>query len=159
MALEKQANTFSRHSKTQLLAHFVWTTDRRMSWINEDIEKPLLDYIVGVCRRLGCFVEAIGAMDDHVRLLVCLGPEITIADLMRRVKGASSHYVHTQLGRAEFGWQRGYAVFGVSPQHRHKVAAYVRDQRIRHARGKLWHGAESYEPDTPPAHESAAAAD
>jgi putative transposase len=132
----------------RLLAHFVWSTTGREPWIEERIEARLHAFIVGVCRREGCYVAAIGGTDDHIHLLCYLNHDITVAALMNRVKGASSRFATASLGVVGFDWQRGYAVFGVSPHDKDQVSAYVLDQRERHASRNLWPGAEKLAADT-----------
>ena len=148
-------NVYSRHSKVQLLVHFVWSTTQRMPWISEDQEPRLHAYIVGICQKLGCSVAAVGGTDDHVHLLIYLNHEITIAELMNRVKGASSHFAKTVLEISDFEWQRGYAVFGVSPHDKAMVINYILQQRARHATNDLWLSAETIDaPNVPKPSES-----
>jgi putative transposase len=72
---------------------------------------------------------AFGAAPDHVHVLVQLPVVVTIADIMQRLKGATSRVFRRELPG---GWQAGYWVESVSPQEAETVARYVRRQRVHH---------------------------
>jgi putative transposase len=133
----------SSHVKNRGMLHFVWTTDKRMPWIRPEIEESVHRYIQSVAQKDGCEVLAIGGMPDHIHLLVCLSTTVSIARLMQHIKGGSSYLIQKDLLPGSFfQWQAGYALFGVSPSHRTRVAAYIRDQKRHHQEGTLWEGAE-----------------
>ena len=149
LVLEQKKLVVSSHSISGLLAHFVWATKGRLPFITPAIERRVYRYIAGICRRNGCSLVALGGTENHVHLLVYLGAQITQADLVNEVKGASSRFASELLGtEGVFAWQRGYAVFGVSPQHKERVQRYIQKQKEHHDSGELWPGVESFdEPD------------
>ena len=132
------------HNRIHLAAHFVWTTQDRLPLITPSVERSLYRYISAVCRRDGCVVHAIGGMPDHVHLLLGMAHDITISQLMQHVKGGSARFINeTYAPETPFHWQRGYGVFGVSPNDLSRVTAYIRHQKQHHTDGGiLWHGAE-----------------
>jgi len=114
-----------------------------LPWITAEAEPRLHAYIVGVFKKHGCYVVAIGGAEDHVHVLFYLGHEAAIGPLLQQVKGSSSRFARAELGLEEFQWQRGYAAFGVSPSHSDRVTEYVRNQHRHHAQHDLWPAAET----------------
>jgi putative transposase len=78
---------------------------------------------------------AIGNAADHVHVVLSLHPSMPIAEVVRTIKGGSSHF----LNRADrpFAWQNGYWARSMDGDSLARVCDYVRDQRARHARGAL----------------------
>ncbi len=72
-------------------------------------------------------------MADHVHLLVGLGRETSIAELVRLVKSNSSRWVHDTFPvHRDFAWQHGYGAFSVSRSHRDPVTHYIDTQAEHH---------------------------
>jgi REP element-mobilizing transposase RayT len=79
---------------------------------------------------MGCTVLAISRMPDHVHLLVKLPPTVTIARLIKQVKGVSSHFVNETLQPGFlFRWQGRYGAFSISRWDVGRIAGYVRRQK------------------------------
>ena len=111
--------------------------------MTEGVERDLYKYIEAVCDDDHCKVLALGGMPDHVHLLVLLSNTVTIADLMRHVKGGSSRFVPKRLTPGSwFAWQGSYGAFSVSPAYIPKVVAYIQDQKQHHTDGTLYPNAE-----------------
>ena len=122
------AQTFS-----QILLHIVFSTKERHPFITPHIRPRLYDYIGGIIRQQRGVLYAIGGMPDHVHLLIRWRPDESVSDLMRRVKGASSHWIHeTYPELAAFAWQAGYAAFSVSKSSENAVKAYIANQEEHH---------------------------
>ena len=113
--------------------HLVWTTRDREPLIQPDIEKRLYAYIVYKAAELGVYVYAINGCSDHVHLIVSIPPKLAVADVVKRLKGASSHDMGVQS--VPFDWQRGYGVLTVGEKHRMIAQAYVEGQKNHHAAG------------------------
>ena len=83
-------------------------------------------------------VLAIGGVADHVHLLVRLHPAVAVSDLVKRVKGSSSHLVTQRLQPGEFfKWQGAYGAFTVSKAEAQKVIDYISNQEEHHREGTL----------------------
>ena len=138
-------------NKIVAFVHFVWATWDRTEIITPDIERPLYRYIDKVCRDHKCDVLAVGGMPDHVHLLVTFPGTLTFGDLMRDVKGGSSRFVTEELKHGEwFEWQGSYGAFTVSPAHKNKVMAYIRNQKQHHGDDTVWPEAEVSDTDPRP---------
>ena len=118
---------------SNLLLHIVFSTKHRDPFIDEALEPRLYDYLGGVIRGQRGILYEIGGMPDHLHLLVRWRPDASISDLMRRLKGNSSKWIHeTFPERRAFAWQEGYSVFSVSQRLVDKASQYIRNQKEHH---------------------------
>ena len=112
--------------------HLVWATKNREPWITPDIEPRLYAYIVHKAAELGVFVYAINGWTDHTHLIVAIPPHVSVAELVKHLKGASSHDLNQQGLAAHFGWQRGYGVLTLGQRQKPDAEAYVSNQKEHH---------------------------
>ena len=132
-----------------IFLHFVWATRDRLPFVTPEIERRLYRMMEAKVRELGCRVVAINGMPDHVHLLVQMSTTITPADLMQKVKGASSGFARNVLRQGEaFSWQHGYGVFSVGQKGVPRVVAYIANQKQHHADNDVWDNWENI-PITP----------
>ena len=110
--------------------HLVWATKNRESFIAPDIEDRLYAYLEKKAREIGVTVFALNGMPDHVHLIVSIPPKLSISQVVKRLKGASSHDLN-QVGIG-FTWQRGYGVLTLGERQRPIAEAYVRNQKKHH---------------------------
>jgi putative transposase len=125
-----------RSTFTQMYAHCVWATWDREPFITPEIQPTLYAAIVHQCKSLKCTVIAIGGIADHVHLLIGFPPTISISELIKQVKGSSSHLI-THTTNAPFKWQGAYAAFTVSHNDLDTIANYIRNQPIHHQQKSL----------------------
>jgi REP element-mobilizing transposase RayT len=118
---------------SELYLHVVWCTWRRKPFITFHIRQPIYGAIAHQCATVGADVIAIGGMEDHVHVFVRLPVTISVAEFVRRIKGASAHLVTQVIRPSEpFKWQGGYSAFTVSPRHVNAVRRYVLNQEEHH---------------------------
>ena len=122
-------------SLISLHLHVIFSTKHREPHITADLAPRLYGYVGGVARETGSVLLAAGGMPDHIHLLVSLGREVCVADLVRDVKANSSRWVHEAFpDRSRFAWQAGYGAFAVSVSMVPKVRAYIANQERHHRR-------------------------
>ena len=122
-----------RRDKLALYVHLVWATWDRLPNITAEIERRLHRNIESLAQEMGCTVLAINGMPEHVHLLVKLPPTVSIARLVKQVKGVSSHFVNQTLQPGFlFRWQGRYGAFSVSRWDVDRIAGYVRRQKEHH---------------------------
>jgi putative transposase len=115
--------------------HLVWATKNRTDLIRPELETHLYQYLVNKAAELGVRVYAINGWYDHVHLVVAVPPKHSIAAVVKRLKGSSSHYLNqSRLAADEFAWQRGYGVFTLGESQCARAVAYVRRQKEHHGR-------------------------
>lgn len=113
--------------------HFVWATKNREPLIDAKLEKRLFPYLVKKAGELGVNVYAINGWTDHVHLVVSIPPKWSIADVVKRLKGASAHYLNnTSECEKRFVWQRGYGVLTLGERQRAAAEEYVNNQKEHH---------------------------
>jgi putative transposase len=132
-----------RRNKLALYYHLVWATWDRLPMIALDIERRLYRNIESQVREMKGTVLALNGDSMHVHLVVSLPTMIAIADLVKQVKGVSSHFVNRSVRpEREFKWQGGYAAFTVSRWNLPRVISYVNRQKEHHSADDLWYELE-----------------
>jgi REP element-mobilizing transposase RayT len=125
-----------RRSYNCVHVHFVWGTWDRLPLITPEAEPRLYAAILAKCRELKCPVLALGGVEDHVHLLVRLHPSVSPAQLMRDVKGSSSHLIsHEITPGGFFEWQGSYDAFAVEEDRLPTRVNYIRRQKEHHRDG------------------------
>lgn len=72
-------------------------------------------------------------MPDHVHVLFLQNPQKSISDLIKQIKGSSSHFMNREeLILEKFAWQTGYASFSVSESQLAVVYNYIKNQKQHH---------------------------
>jgi putative transposase len=119
----------------RLYYHLIWPTKHRERLLSEAVELRLYPYLVSKAAENGVYVYAINGWYDHIHMVVAIPPKHAVADIVKRLKGASSHYLNNDARLLEnFAWQRGYGALSVGERQRAIAEAYVRNQKQHHAR-------------------------
>jgi len=120
-------------SFTKLWIHVIWATKNRQELIDYSIDKKLYDFIHEELIHLGCPVRIINGMPDHVHVLFLQNPQKTISDIVKQIKGSSSHFINRgEFILEKFAWQTGYAAFSVSESQLDTVYHYIKNQKKHH---------------------------
>ncbi|MNP95764.1 Transposase IS200 like protein [compost metagenome] len=120
-------------SFTKLWIHAIWATKNRQELIDFSIEKNLYDFIRQELIELGCPVRIINGMPDHVHVLFLQNPQKTITDIVKQIKGSSSHFINRgEFILEKFAWQTGFGAFSVSESQLNAVYNYIKNQKQHH---------------------------
>ena len=123
------------HSFNKIWIHAIWATKERTPLIATEIEKQVYNFMRSQFVESGCPVRIINGMPDHVHCLFLLNPQKAIADIVKQVKGSTSHFINEQdLMKEKFAWQTGYAAYSVSESVLEKVFEYIKNQKQHHAK-------------------------
>lgn len=123
------------HSFNKIWIHAIWSTNERLPLIHKTVETKIHQFIAEEFRMIGCPVTIINGMPDHIHCLFLLNPQKSIAEVIKQIKGASSHFINQKNLIAEkFSWQTGYAAYSVSESVVDKVFQYIRNQQKHHAK-------------------------
>jgi putative transposase len=117
---------------TQLRYHLVFSTKYRMPLITSTLRDSLYDYLGGVLRGNGGVLLAVGGMPDHVHLLTGWGTTVSVAEMLKLLKGGSSRWINDQSTTNRFSWQEGYGAFTVSVSQVPRVRKYILNQEEHH---------------------------
>jgi REP element-mobilizing transposase RayT len=127
-----------RENYTRLYIHCVWATWDRLPILTPQIQTAIYGEIIRQCHQLKGTAIAVGGIVDHIHLLVGIPPGLCVSDLMKAVKGSSSHLVTRVIQPGEFfKWQGGYGAFSVSYDHIDRIANYIRNQPDHHQQNTL----------------------
>lgn len=94
--------------------HLVWSTKYRFKVLRGQIRLRVRDICRQVCRENEVDILRGVLSSDHVHMFVSVPPKLAISDLVRKMKGRSSHQVQREfpgLRRRYWGrrfWGRGY---------------------------------------------------
>ena len=74
-------------------------------------------------------------MPDHVHCLFLLNSQKSISEIVKQVKGSTSHWVNEQnIILEKFAWQTDYAAYSVSESQLEKVFGYIKNQKAHHTK-------------------------
>ncbi|MCH5717566.1 transposase [Niabella hibiscisoli] len=72
-------------------------------------------------------------MPDHVHCLFLLNREKSIAEVIKQIKGSSSHFINqNDFINEKFAWQTGYAAYSVAESALNSVFQYIQNQKNHH---------------------------
>ncbi len=113
--------------------HFVWTTKDREPNLTEAIRKRVFDHIRENAQKKGIFIGALNGWVEHVHCLVSLASGQSLDEIMRLLKGESSHWINqNQMCHGKFHWQDEYFAVSVSESVLPQVRKYIDSQEEHH---------------------------
>ena len=120
-------------SHAAILLHIVFSTKNREPLLQKDVRKNVHAYLSGVVRKNGCEAYRVGGVSDHVHLAVRLSRTITVADLVKEIKSASSKWMKEKgEGYKTFSWQQGYGAFSLGISQKEELIRYIDQQELHH---------------------------
>lgn len=120
-------------TKTNLLAHIIWSTKNQAFQIDRKSMNELLGYLTNTVKNLGGTVFSASGFTDHVHMLLKYSLEISLANLLQKLKANSSSWMKTKPSISnEFSWQEGYTAFSVSKENVSQVCRYIEGEELRH---------------------------
>jgi putative transposase len=121
------------HTFTKIWMHVVFSTHQRDPIISSKLEVFLYRHVSNLLKEMECVPLAINGMPDHIHLLFQMNPTKSVAEVIKHVKGNSSHTINqSNLTENKFAWQTGYSAFSVSESVVEKVREYVLNQKEHH---------------------------
>ncbi|MDD3722025.1 MAG: IS200/IS605 family transposase [Lutibacter sp.] len=121
------------HSYNKIWIHAIWATKERTPFITENVESKIYDFMSVQLREIGCPVRIINGMPDHIHCLFLLNPQKSISEIIKQIKGSSSHFINqSNLIPEKFAWQTGYAAYSVSESVLERVFQYIQNQKNHH---------------------------
>ncbi|MBI5401915.1 MAG: IS200/IS605 family transposase [Ignavibacteriae bacterium] len=122
------------HSITYIKIHLIFSTKDRKPIISDSYEYKLYNHIKA--KFAGDFdstVEAIGGDKDHIHILFNHSSNYSLRDIVKGIKGESSHWVNeNNFINEKFTWQQGYSAFSISKDRAGIVKKYIENQKKHH---------------------------
>lgn len=114
------------HSSTSIWIHANWTTWEKLLLITPTIKDRIYKYIFQEFISCGCIVKIINGPPNEVHCLFLLNPKKSLDEIMKMVKGATSHRINQEnITPGKFTWQKGYNAVSVSEPQLEKVVRKI----------------------------------
>lgn len=127
-----------KHTKTTVSLihyHFVFCPRYRRKIFNiTGLEASFKEHTRKVCEEHGIEILAMECQVDHVHLFVSVLPTLSIPEIMRLIKGATSHVLRKefpQLRAMPSLWTRSYFVSTAGAVSSETIQKYVETQKTR----------------------------
>lgn len=122
------ANTY-----TQCYVHLVFSPKNRQALISKVWKTELEKYITGIIQNRKHKLLAIGAMPDHIHILIGYNLNELIPHLVEEIKTSTNAWIkEKRLSNFKFEWQHGYGAFTHSRMQMDKVVNYILNQEQHH---------------------------
>ena len=113
--------------------HAVWAVKNRQKILKKDIRNKLFSHIHYNSLEKGIFMDCVNGHLEHVHCLFRLKSDQKIQDVMRFVKGESSHWAgKMQLTTPKLTWQDEYFAVSVSESQVPSIREYIKQQEMHH---------------------------
>lgn len=121
------------HSYSRIWVHAILGVKYRRPLIQPGIRGRVHLILKEQLEHSGCPVRIINGIPCHVHLLFRLNPQLSLAELMKRLKGASSRQINeAAIMPQPFAWQVGYGAFSVGEPELDRVIRYIQRQEEHH---------------------------
>ena len=128
-------NRKGAHTTTRLTAHLVWATKYRYHVLQGDIKVRCRELLMQICDAEDVRILSGVMSKDHIHMHVEYPPKVSIADLIRRLKGRSSRISqqeYRQLRKRYWGrhfWAIGYGAWSTGNITEEMVQEYLEHHR------------------------------
>ncbi len=113
----------------------VFAVRDRDALVRREWKDALEKYITGIIQNHHHKLLAIGAMPDHIHILLGYNLNHLIPDLVEDIKTSSNAWVKRErLSNFNFAWQKGYGAFTYSHNQIDGLVKYILTQEEHHRR-------------------------
>jgi putative transposase len=131
--LNAMANTY-----TQCYFHLVFAMKNRDALIKKEWKDELEMYITGIVQNHRHKMLSIGAMPDHIHILIGYNVNQLLPVLVEEIKTSSNSFIKgKKLSKFKFEWQKGYGAFTHSHSQIDTVAKYILSQDDHHKKKRF----------------------
>jgi putative transposase len=120
--------------------HLIWATKNREPLIAAAEAITIERSFTTLFNDVDVIPHATAVLSDHVHLAVSIPPRHAVSDVIKRLKGASSHAVNEGRGfsGSRFAWQPEYGALTFGDASLDRIVGYIRNQESHHANQTLW---------------------
>jgi len=127
----------------KIYVHLVFTTKNRQPLLaTKDVRQKVWRHILENARNKGIFVEFVNGYKDHCHCLISMGAEQKLTEIVKLIKGESSHWINSngilkevlpmEYQQKKFAWQNDYFAVSVSESILDRVRNYIKNQEVHH---------------------------
>jgi len=122
------------YQQINICIHAFFGIKDSLPMIKESIEKELYNKIFSkITTEYKSRVININGTEDHSHILFLLNPIYCPADILKNIKGETSHWINqNELTEEKFSWQKGYFAHSVSENEIDKISRYIDIQKEFH---------------------------
>ena len=103
-----------------------------------DCREDLYRFIWKIIKDKNSQLIRIGGINDHVHIFINLHPTISLAEMVKTIKGCSSTWMSENQRFPKFrGWAADYYAGSVSPEIKDAVIEYIKTQEEHHCRKSI----------------------
>ena len=136
------------HVYHDLWVHASWHTKGNRSILKDDLDQAVYQFLRQRCAQTkGVYLHGIGGIETHVHVALSYDPNHKICDLLRALKGASSHEINRLKQYQPLYWQRGYGAVSFGRRNLRFILDYIAKQKEHHANGTTHERLERTEGD------------
>ena len=133
VSLKKKQNAKNSGAVFSLKYHLVWCPKYRRPVLEGAIEKRLREVLEDVRAEHEWTIHALEVMPDHVNLFIESDPIYSVAEIVNRLKGASSRILRSEFpalrSRLPTLWSRSYYAGTVGAVSDAVVRRYIESQK------------------------------
>jgi putative transposase len=128
----------SAHVFHEIYLHLNWHVKDDRPTLTAQLEPIVWNFITDRCREMkGVYFHGIGGTETHIHLALNIEPYVTISELVKDLKGGSSHDTNEHVAKKLLYWQRGYGVVSLGKNNLQWVLDYIDQQKEHHAHGRV----------------------
>ena len=133
----------SPHAVYEVKYHFVWCPKYRYAVMSGALKKRIQEVMSMICESMAIEIVKGKMMEDHVHVCLSVPPKYSPAEVMKRIKGASSERIFREFPEirkrywGQHFWARGYFVSTVGADEE-MIKRYIKEQKKIENQLKLW---------------------
>jgi len=120
------------HRLHLIVYHLIWCPKRRKPVLTGKVASDCRALIQAKCTEQGWHVEELAIQPDHIHLFVRVWPSVSAADVLKEVKGVTSHELrkkYPQLCKLPSLWTRSYFAATAGNVSSETIRHYIEAQR------------------------------
>jgi len=120
-------------SWVRIWIHLVFSTKNHETVLNKNLREELFKHILHNAKQKNILIDSINGYSEHAHCLFLLGKDQSLSDVVRLIKGESSHWINqNKLLPGKFQWQDDYWAVSVSEKHVKALRDYIKNQEEHH---------------------------
>ena len=120
------------HRVHLIVYHLIWCPKRRKPVLTGKVATDCRALIQAKCDELGWHIEELAIQPDHVHLFIRVWPTTSAAEVLKEVKGVTSHELrekYPQLRKLPSLWTRSYFAATAGNVSQETIRRYIEAQK------------------------------